>query len=275
MLNQLSEFRIQNGTLITSTDLVYFSKPPVYEVIRLLDGIPMFFEGHMERMRHSLEMIGEVELIPKDLVLKGIQTLVSETNIRDNNVRIEIGRDQNNQFVWVLFLVVSYYPEKSEYTNGVKTVTTEVERKDPHAKIYRTEFTEKINHLRKENEAFEVILINHLGHVTEGSRSNLFFIKENKVYTAKTADVLVGITRSKILEIIGDLKIEIVEKDIAFTSLSEFEACFLTGTSIHLLPISRIDNIIYTSTQHPVMLKIFEALEKYIQNDIDQTRRIL
>ncbi len=275
MLNQLSEFRIQNGTLITSTDFVNFSKPPVYEVIRLLDGIPMFFEGHMERMHHSLEMIGEAELLPKELVLKGIQTLVSVTNIRDNNIRIEIGRDQHNQFVWTLFLVVSYYPDKIEYEKGVKTVTVEVERKEPHAKIYRTEFTEKINHLRKVNDAFEVILINHFGHVTEGSRSNLFFIKENKVYTAKTVDVLVGITRSKILEIIGELKIEIVEMDIAFTSLSDFEACFLTGTSIHLLPISRIDNIIYPSTQHPVMLRIFEALEKYIQNDIDQTRRIL
>lgn len=275
MLNQLTEYRIQDDILITSTDSVNFSEPPVYEVIRLIDGIPLFFEEHMKRMEHSLKMIGEIERLPSKKILEGIQSLVLKTNIRDNNVRIEIGRDQNRVFTWTLYLVVSYYPSTIEYENGVKTVTYKVERLNPHAKIFRTEFAVKINQLRKERDAFEVILVNHEENVTEGSRSNLFFIKGDKVYTAKTDDVLEGITRSKILDIIRELQIEIVEKDIALDTLSTYEACFLTGTSINILPISTIDHIVYVSPQHTLMTKILKALKQYVQNDLAQTRRLL
>ncbi|GAB6106257.1 aminotransferase class IV [Fusibacter bizertensis] len=275
MLNQLTEYRIQDGTLITSTDDVSFSEPPVYEVIRLIDGVPLFFEEHMRRMDQSLKMIGESELLSSKKILEGIQTLVLKTNIRDNNVRIEVGRDQNHIFTWTLFLVISYYPNTTEYENGVKTIAYKVERANPHAKIFRTDFTAKINQLRKEQNVFEVILVNNEGNVTEGSRSNLFFIKDNKVYTAKTKDVLEGITRSKILEIIRELQIEIIEKDIKVDTLSAFEACFLTGTSINILPISAIDHIVYISPQHTLMIKILKALEEYVQNDLKQTRRLL
>jgi len=275
MLNQLTAYRIQNGNLIVSTDVIDFSAPPVYEVIRLLDGVPMFFEGHMDRMFQSLEMIGEHEKITKIAVLNSITVLVSQTGIKDNNIRIEVGRDQDSCFVWTLYFVNSYYPSEKEYGRGVKTVSYAVERKNPHAKIFRSEFVQKINQLKSERQAYEVILINDGGYVTEGSRSNLFFVKENCIYTAKTKDVLQGITRKKIMEVIDDLKIEIIEKDIAYHDLANYEACFLSGTSINVLPIASIDEVNYASPAHPILVQVLESLKDVIQNDIEKTRRLI
>jgi Branched-chain amino acid aminotransferase/4-amino-4-deoxychorismate lyase len=275
MLNQLTEYRIQNGKLIASTDIIKFSQPPVYEVIRLLDGVPMFFEGHMERMTQSLEMIGENQRVSPMSILEGLNTLVSKTNIKNNNIRIEIGRDEEQQFIWTLFFVISYYPTAGEYQIGVKTISHQVERIKPHAKIFRSEFTEKINQLKKEHNAFEVILINAEGCVTEGSRSNLFFVKDNCVYSAKTKDVLEGITRKKILKVIEEIGVKNVEMNISYENLATFDACFLSGTSINILPIASIDDINYASSEHPLLTQILEALKSAVKNDIETTRRLL
>ena len=51
--------------------------------------------------------------------------------------------------------------------------------------------------LISDNKLYEVLLVDRNGRITEGSRSNVFFVKGNKFYTGPSAMVLVGITRKK------------------------------------------------------------------------------
>lgn len=273
MLNQISPIVIRNGILITSEEDVAFVKPPVYEVIRVMDGNPLFFEGHTSRLFKSLAFINLNHDLNQTVLLNAIRTLVDETNIKDNNVRLEVGEHQNGETTWILFWVKSHYPEKQVYENGVKTITTHVTRENPHAKIYRSQFVETINALKVDAGAFEVILVKEDGTVTEGSRSNLFFIKSGTLYSANDQDVLMGITRQKLLEMLHTLNIERVEMDIALDSIAGFEACFLTGTSIHILPICSIDDTQYASSTNPLILKLQQAFKKIVHDDLENTRR--
>ena len=207
-------------------------------------------------------------------ILAGIETLVKKTGIINNNVRLEVGEDHNGTFTWILFWVKSQYPDQSVYEHGVKTVTSKVTRDNPHAKIYRRQFVEAINLVRQETGAFEVILVKEDGTITEGSRSNLFFIADDKLFAASEMDVLMGITRQKLIRLLRDRSIELIEADISVDTIDRFEACFITGTSIHLLPVDSIDENHYNSSVHPLFNKLKTAFEKIVNDDLEHTRRL-
>jgi len=96
--------------------------------------------------------------------------------------------------------------------------------------------------MSKEN-VFEVLLVDHEGNITEGSRSNVFFITKNNLITSPDEKVLQGITRKKIIQLCGNNNIPVIKKDIPLGEIVKLEGAFLTGSSPKVLPICAIDKI--------------------------------
>lgn len=273
MLNQITPEVVFNGQFMVDTPDNHFVEPPVYEVIRVMEGIPLFFEDHMARLFQSFDLVGYEPPFDAKAIYTHIKWMIDHTGIQNNNIRLEVGKDSKGIIQSVLFWVKSIYPPSLDYERGVETVTAMEERPNPHAKVFRSDYAARISKRREETGAFEVILVKHDGIVTEGSRSNLFFIKDRKLYSASSEDVLMGITRQHLIKMIKSLGIELIEEDINFHALDSFEACFITGTSIHLLPVKCIDQRNYPSAQHPLFIKLKEAFEGIVINDISNTRR--
>ena len=76
------------------------------------------------------------------------------------------------------------------YTEGVKTILYYGERENPNAKIVNDNFRAKVTEEIKKSNAFEAILVDRNGLITEGSKSNIFAIKDGKLITAKAEAVL-------------------------------------------------------------------------------------
>ena len=272
MLSKMTDLFMLNGVMTTAEVDIKFINAPVYEVIRVMDGIPLFVDGHLERLFTSLTLLQIDHDYTALQFISAILKLVHETGIRDNNIRLEVGFIKEKTLAWVLYWVESVYPDKTVYEKGVFTVTETITRENPHAKIYRDEYARKISNIRRDTGAFEVILVKENGVITEGSRSNLFFVKEDVIYSAMESDVLKGITRNKIKTLTG---FNFVEKNITVNELSDFDACFLTGTSIHILPIFMIDDVSYHSSQNKLILSLMNAFHHTVINDIENTRRKL
>ncbi|GKT16952.1 Aminotransferase class IV like protein, partial [Aduncisulcus paluster] len=109
-----------------------------------------------------------------------------------------------------MFPVKSHYPDKSVYASGVQTEILKSERANPTAKIYHDTLIETVNVLREETGVFEVLLSDRNGCLTEGSRSNLFFVKGDCVYSAPEDDILHGITREKLKKVLRDESIDCI-----------------------------------------------------------------
>ncbi len=274
MLNQISPVTIKDGKCFHIEENVEFANPPVYEVIRVIDGTPLYFSEHVERLFKSLKLIHVQTDLKEADIMAGINRLVLETKILNNNVRLEIGENLMGESTWVLFWVKSQYPDKTVYEQGVKTVTSKVTRENPHAKVYRKQYADSINAIKLESKAYEVILVKENGMVTEGSRSNLFFIADGKLFSASENDVLMGITRDKLINMLGDLSIELIEEDIPVAEINKFEACFITGTSIYLLPVKGIDDVLFNSAEHPLFKKLATAFDRIVKDDLEHTRRL-
>lgn len=271
MKNQVSNWSICDGEILESKVPLTFIEAPVYEVIRLIEGLPLFMTEHMSRLSHSIKLAEfQWKLSAKD-VLEAINKLVSLTGLINHNVRLEIGKT-NHGVSWILFMVETHYPNEQMVIEGVEAVTANIIRHNPHAKIFREDYAQKINSIRQDTGAFEVILLDDDEHITEGSRSNLFFVKDNMLITAPESEVLLGISRLELFKLLKRLDIPVQMRHIRKSELGTFDACFLTGTSIKVLPIARIDLMQYDSASHPLIRTLIEAFDEAIYNDINNLK---
>lgn len=78
--------------------------------------------------------------------------------------------------------------------------------------------------------------------ITEGSHTNFFAVKNNKLFTAPLSHyILDGVTRKIVLELCKKNKIDFVEEYIEVNGLKTFEEFFLTGTTTEVTPVVQID----------------------------------
>ena len=90
----------------------------------------------------------------------------------------------------------------------------------------------------------EAIILNHDGHVCEGSGENLFIVDNGRLITPILEDnVLPGITRDTVIQLAqSELGLEVIERSIDRSELYLADEFFLTGTAAHLTPVIQLDN---------------------------------
>lgn len=90
----------------------------------------------------------------------------------------------------------------------------------------------------------EAIVLNHDGHVSEGSAENFFIIRHGKLVTPSVMDnILEGVTRGTIMEIArAELGLEVVERSIDRSELYVADEAFFTGTGAQVAAIVEIDH---------------------------------
>ena len=90
----------------------------------------------------------------------------------------------------------------------------------------------------------EGILLDQRGMVCEGTGENLFIVKEGVIATpGYTADILGGINRMSVIQIMRDLGYTVEVRDVARGELYMADEVFMTGTAAELTPIREIDNL--------------------------------
>ena len=85
------------------------------------------------------------------------------------------------------------------------------------------------------------LMLDYRGYVAEATGANIFFVKNNKVYTPTPDCFLNGITRQTVIGLLKKNGIEVVEKHIKLEELDSFEQCWLTGTAAEVTPVGQID----------------------------------
>jgi branched-chain amino acid aminotransferase len=90
----------------------------------------------------------------------------------------------------------------------------------------------------------EAILLNHDGHVAEGSGENIFFVLDGKLVTPPSSDnILLGVTRDTVIQLArNELGIETLEVSVDRTDLYLADEVFFTGTAAHVSPVLEIDH---------------------------------
>lgn len=255
----IKDYYIVNGKIKSVKDLDIFSKiikPPIYEVIRVIDGVPVYLEDHLSRMRESANIVNKDLGISEKEIREDIKAVILRNNISNLNIKLLWAEASELGNVFIVYCVESFYPPEDYYTNGIKTILYTHERDNPNAKVLVTSFKEDVTKAMTMNDAFEALLVSKDGYITEGSRSNIFFVKDEIIYTAPKEEILLGITRKHLFIIANILNIKIIEKSIHKDDINDLDGAIMTGTSVNMLPIAKIDNIKLGSVDNKIIREV-------------------
>ncbi len=275
MVDNIGLFVLSNGSL-TEADYIenngFGAGTVVYEVMRIIRGVPLFYMDHFNRMKHSVNAVGRELFVTSEQLREDIKKLLSVNKTDCCNVKVLVlgngGTEER-----LVYISKSYYPTQAQVDAGVKTGLFQIERQNPNAKILNKSYKEAVENRIKEGSFFEVLLSDSQGRITEGSKSNVFFVKDGCVLTAPGEYVLKGITRQYVLEACRNAGFEVIEKFVEVGSLDKVDAAFLSGTSIKVLPIKTVDALVLDSSKNRIVSAVRREydriLEKYVEENVN------
>lgn len=262
----VGEYLLLNGRVIKTKKYNYTkNEKTIYEVIRVINGTPLFLKDHWLRFKSSLELAGLSYDFDLNMIERLMANLISVNNLEGVNLRVELVPD-NDMYDIVIFMTKTAIPTTEMLTQGVVVKTYKGKRKDPKVKSEKESYKDILKTSNFKG-IYELLFVDENNRILEGSRTNVFFVKKDKIYTAPTGSVLSGITRKYIFEICKKEFISITEKHISMKELEEVESVFLTGTSIGVLKVAKIDEMEF-DLENSIVSLLADNYEKYILRDV-------
>jgi branched-chain amino acid aminotransferase len=274
MSEAVNKFYIENQSVEDSdnfNDNLTKEGKSIYEVIRIIKGIPLFFEEHMSRFENSCSLEEKEMLLNVGEIKDKINKLIEINGVSEGNVKIVFNYRNDNSKALFYFIKHSY-PTESMYLEGVKTILYFGERTNPNAKVINTTFKSSVENKIKENDAYEAILVDNQGFITEGSRSNIFIVKGESIVTSPLEMVLPGVTRGIIIDLIKKCGIGFREEKVSYKEIAEFKGLFISGTSPQVLPISKVDENIFKSSENLLVKRIMDEYNNRVKEYIDRSK---
>ncbi|RJP49156.1 MAG: branched-chain amino acid transaminase [Anaerolineaceae bacterium] len=114
----------------------------------------------------------------------------------------------------------------------------------------------------------EALVLDHNGHVSEGSAMNVFMVRDGVLVTPPVTDnILEGITRRSIIELArNELGIEVVERSIDRTEVFIAEEMFMTGTAAQVVAVTKIDHRpVGAGTMGPITTKLRSLFDDVVR----------
>ncbi len=262
------KFFIEDGFIRDIKDFRPNTGIEIYEVIRVQEGVPLFAEDHMNRFFHSA-LLCHLEIpVDETEILSYLRQLIRINGVEEGNIRFSYCFRPKG--IFHAYFIPHRYPDNRMILNGVECGLFKAERTDPNAKVVQTALRDAADAMIREMGYYEVLLINRKDEITEGSRSNLFFLVNGVLHTAPTEEVLPGITRHKVLELAKEGGLDVIMKNRQVWELPSTDGVFLTGTSPKILPVRKIVEQLFRvdHTEIRWLIRAYDQLiDTYIKNN--------
>lgn len=263
-----------NDSVIKSEDFddtILEKGKSLYDVIRVKNSIPLFLEKYLIRINRTAKLENVKLWMTDDEIIEKILKLIELNKVEEDSLKLVFSFNNDycgdHENIFLAYMMVNNAPTNEQFLRGVDTISFSAERNNPHAKVFNYKLRLATSELIKNQNIYEVVLVDKNQNITEGSRSNIFFIKNEIVYTTLIDSVLPGITRENIIDICKKNQINIFETKIEYNQLKDFDSVFMTGTSRKVLPVNKIDNF-YFDVNNKTLRTIQNLYNQEIENYI-------
>lgn len=240
------EYVAENKLLISPRDLGFSRGYGVFDYLRTYNGRPFKLEEHLARFLRSASAIE----LKHDYNLKQLIEIIRTTLEKNNDGKekqlkvILSGGISTSMHIesrpTLIVIIDPFKPKKPEiYVDGIKMNLVKFMRYKPGAK--NTNYIEGIIQTERggRDECYEPLYYGDF-QVYEGSNSNIFAVKEKKIYTPKS-NVFCGGTRGVL---VGDLKNElhVIEQDFDLPFLLDADEAFICSSGKEIVGVVKLDN---------------------------------
>src|SRR5437667_4030709 len=228
----------------------------VFETLRAYRGKAFMLNEHLARLEKSAARLQIPMPVKRSRLSAFVAESLEKNQLTEAYLRItgsrgpgEIGLEpalcRSPTFV-VIANPFEPYPE-SFYRDGVSVAVVQTRRNLPEALPPQVKSLNYLNNILAKMEAtalgaYEALLLNQHGELTEGTTSNVFVSLGGRLLTpAQDCGILAGITRNLALQLARELKIPAEETRLTAADLAIADECFLTNTTVEVLPVTQVD----------------------------------
>ncbi len=275
------EFQEEAEAKISVLDHGFLYGDGVFETLRAYPRGIFRIQDHLNRLFRSAERISLPIPWSRGFLAETLKNILLVNRYTEAVLRLSVSRGVGppgldpvlceKPTLVVMARPFTGYPEKT-YEHGIP-VSIVSTRKIPAAALDpQIKSTNFLNNIlaridSKKSGADEGILLNRNGFLTEGTVSNLFFVKDGTLCTPSLqAGILKGVTRGVILEIAQKLEFPIRKGLFLPEELYQADEAFLTNSSYEAMPICRVDQ--RTFSIGPVSRRIRQAFRKIVYGNM-------
>ncbi len=246
----------------------------VYETLRAYGGRIFMLQQHLARLHRSGRSIGLDLPMPEKDWPALLSEAISRNGLTDAYLRITISRGEGEigldpalcprPTVVILAKPFAPYPP-ALFLDGVSLTIVQVRRNLSAALSPQIKSLNVLNNILAKQEAtraraFDGIMLNAEGYLTECSVSNIFFVRGGRLCTPSLeCGILDGITREVVLLLARENGVPIEEGRYNAEALRQADECFLTNTTMEVMPVRELDNMpVGSGRPGPLTLKLRE-----------------
>ena len=215
----------------------------LFETIRAEQGKIIYFAEHINRLLDSARRLNFPCAYSADRLKNLVSQAVKRSSAKDAYVKLILWNTPDGKAVSVI--TKSYHPpSQKKYAAGFKAVVSPYHQTDPLLAGLKTTsrflYQLSLEYARKMNSD-EAIILNPRGNITEGSKSNLFFVYKNEIFTPSLeCGCLAGITRRAVFDLAKKNHLRTREGKFTLNDLYNAEEAFLTNSLMGIMPLTFI-----------------------------------
>ncbi len=267
------KFVDDENALISAKDITVLRGFGVFDFLITYNHRPFFIKEHVARLENSAREIGlTLQHSNEQICDIVVQTIEKNPHHTESNIRIVytggVSPDgvtpQGNGILMVMVTPKHELPTWW-YTKGAKIITIDIERFIPTSKS--TNYLSAVFAQQKAHKtgAVEAIYKDRENRLLEGTTTNLFCFKGNKLITPPD-NILPGITRSVVLNLTKD-HYEIELRHINADELKEMDEIFITASNKEIVPVIQMDEMaIGNGKPGDKTCSVMEMFKKYTQD---------
>jgi len=228
----------------------------VWEGLRVYPEGIVCYDKHLTRLHEGAHALGYEGVPTKEEIKKAIKETLDANGMNDDtHIRLTLTRGEKvtsgmdsrlNQSGCCLIVLAEWKKKVYDFSKGIRAISSSIRRSIPaflDSKIHHNNMLSLVIAKMHANIAgFDAaVMLDERGFVAELNDTNLFMLKNNKVYTPFPHACLPGITRGTFMELLKENNIEIEERDLTLVEFINADLVFATGTNGEITPVTEME----------------------------------
>ena len=238
------DFKNSNNAKIPFNDGGFQRGNAIFETIRFHKKKPLYIAEHIQRLKKGIDYLEFDFRYTDDDLIAIINKVININDLNSGAVNITVSSNFNinNPLESKTNIYISIRPIQKLASPIVKVIFLNewdfpILRFKNSIKISSYAGNIKALKLAKKNDAFDAVFLNKKKQITEATMRNIFFIKNNEIFTPPLSlGILPGTTRSLILKLCKEHAYDCSEKIVKFDSINHMDEAFLTSSTYGVIP---------------------------------------
>jgi 4-amino-4-deoxychorismate lyase len=245
----------------------------LFETFRTYEGHPFLLDDHLQRLNDSLQEVNIKLQLKRAEVVEIIQQLLEANKLKDAYVRLnvsagigDLGLQTNEYEEPTIIIYMKPVPHFSSNEKVCKILNTRRNSPEGETRLKSHHYLNNIFGKREigNDPNIEGIFLNEAGFVAEGIVSNIFWVKNDIVYTPSLdTGILNGITRQFVLTLLSALGIKCEEGLYKLNELEQADEIFLTNSIQEIVPVRQLNARMYPGIEGSLSKRLKQQYQRF------------